>query len=242
MKKILLILFVIICIGSCAFAKYYDTNKQVFEGDEELPFTDLLVKLYDYRGMPLTDRTTGKQFWGYNKYINEIIKASKITIDKDNNKLIVGFEDGTFRPDDPVTKGQFLKMAIGLSVNRNFDFSMFRTSKINHWAEPYVVVAEMQNVVNPGEYNDENLNDPITRLEMMVILSKIQINMKGVSKYTDDQLPDYEDIASLTEEEKGYVLHAAKYELIENMLKSKKLEPFSNITRAEAARAIIRVY
>ena len=240
-KSILFLVIVILIIGSLSYARYYDVNEHIF-GDDDLPFSDLLEPVLDDRGRQLLDGSPRQPVFVYNRFINEILKASKITIDKDGNKLIVGYNDGTFRPNDPVTKGEFIKMAIGLSVNRNFDFSAFKNSGINHWSGPYVAVAQMQNVVEEGDYSDLNLNEPMTRLEMILILSKIQINMKGVSKYVEGTLPNYSDISTLTDEEKGYLLHAARYELIEDMLSSDEIKPYNNITRAEAARAIIRVY
>ena len=161
--------------------------------------------------------------------------------------LIEGYEDGTFKPDASITKGEFIKLAIVLSTNRNFDFSAIPT-KLKHWSAPYVAVAEMQGVVEKGEYNDKNLNEPITRIEMICILSKIQIRMKGISQYRDAALPNYPDIDTLTEEEKELLLHACEYELLAGMFETDEnknylpIRPNDNLTRGDAAIAIMRVY
>ncbi len=229
---------------SCSYAYYYDTKtKYAKEEFHEMIFSDLYYPSLDYSGRQERDSERRELFF-YNKYINEITKATQITIDINNTKLISGYPDGTFRPDDKITKAEFLKMAIGLSVNRNFDFSAIPSNGIRHWAAQYVAVAEMQNVVDVGDYSDDNLNEAITRLEMIEILSRIQINMKGISQYRDAGDLNYSDMSILTDEEKGYLLHAARYELIEGMLDSgvTEIRPYDPITRGEAARAIIRVY
>ena len=243
MKKIIFVLLIVYIVTfSFASAKIYDTYNPVKE-DNNLVFNDLQEPAYEKDGRTRTlDRVTREPMFYYNPCINEIIKATKITVDKDNNKLIQGYSDGSFRPNDNVTKAEFIKMAVCLATNRNFDFSIIPHSHIKHWAGKYVAVAEMQGVVDKGEYNDYNLDDEITRLEMIMILSKIQINMKGIDQYRDGQLPAYTDIDTLTEEQKGYLLHAVRYELLPHMFDSDEVKPFSYLTRAEAARAIIRVY
>lgn len=246
MKKLIITILILFVLSMpFVIAKVYDVNAEV-PLDTSLPFDDLMEPIMEENGRRQKTNDQRVPLYKYNPFLNEILKAMKITIDKDGTKLIAGYPDepNKFKPDANITKAEFIKMAIGLSVDRNFDFSIISSGHINHWAAPYVAVAEMQNVVNKGDYNAENLNEPITRLEMITILSKIQINMKGIPQYREGVLPNYTDIDNLSEEEKGYLLHAAKYELIEGMLNSdfKEIKPFSYLTRAEAARAIVRVY
>ena len=239
MKKIVSLIMVLIILSySCSFAVLKDINAEVFK-DTSLPFSDLQYEALDYRGKPKYDKQTNQQYFKYHIAVNEIIKATSIG-------LINGYEDGTFRPEETITRAEFIKLAIVLSTNRNFDFSAIPTS-IKHWAAPYVAVAEMQKVVNIGDYNDYNLDEPITRIEMICILSKIQINMKGVSQYRDAELPNYTDIEILTEEEKELLLHAARYELISGMFDKDEngnyaIRPTENLKRGDAAIAIMRIY
>lgn len=239
MKKIISLLMILIILSySCCSAVLIDVNTEVFK-DDSLPFSDLQYPALDYRGRPKYDRETNKQFFKYHRAINEIIKATSIG-------LINGYEDGTFRPEATITKAEFIKLAIVLATNRNFDFDAIPTT-IDHWAASYVAVAEMQKVVDVGQYNVYNLNEPITRLEMICILSKIQINMKGVSQYRDAELPNYTDIETLTQEEKDLLLHAARYELIAGMFDKNEdgnytIRPCDELTRGDAAIAIMRIY
>ena len=249
------ILFVFI-FGATVYATIYNPGfKHLYDND--LPFTDLQHALNDEYGRPLYDSKKNR-LYGYHKYINEILKSNMITIDKNGAKLIEGYAnkdsgdkpDGTysFKPDATISYGEFIKMGISLANNRSFDYSIFPIPDDlkSHWAAPYVVVAEMQGVIESGDIGSSNVDEPMNRLDMIKILSKVQINMKGVTQYRDGILPNYTDIDKLTEEEKALLLHAAKYDLIEGMFEVEgnelKIRPYDNITRAEAARAILRVY
>ncbi len=232
-KGILVLLMLIFFVTSTSLAAYIDVTVEVPK-DTSLSFPDLQTIAYDQFGKPKKDYKTNQILYKYNIATNEILKATKIG-------LIVGYEDGTFRPNATITKAEFIKLAICLATNRNFDFSAIKTN-IDHWSAPYVAIAEMQNVVAKDQYNDSNLEEPITRIEMICILSKIQINMKGISQYREANLPNYTDIENLTTEEKDMLLHAAKYELIPDMFRTMTIRPYDNLTRAEAVMAIMRVY
>lgn len=231
-KRILSLIMLIIIFCSSTFAALINVNEYTIFVDN-LEYSDLLSPALDERGRHMKDNER-RLLYKYHQATNEILKASKIG-------LLEGYEDGTFKPTESITKGEFIKVAIVLSTNRNFDFSAIPT-RIRHWSAPYVAVAEMQKVIEVGEYNDTNLNEPITRIEMICILSKIQINMKGVSQYRDAELPNYTDINNLTEEEKELLLHAARYELIDGMFDTDVLRPYDNLTRGDAAMAIMRIY
>ncbi len=201
-------------------------------------FPDLAIQQFDARGKPLRDRDTGDYIYEDHWACKDIRKSTKIGIIdgyyvEDENIYV-------FKPDQAITKAEFIKMAMILSTNRTFDFDSVPVD-INHWAGKYVKVAEMQNVIEKGAFTDKNLNEPITRIEMICLLSKIQINMKGVEQNRRGNL-QYIDIDKLTQEEKDLLLHAAKYVLIEGMLDSNKFMPEQNLTRAEATVAIMRIY
>ncbi len=250
-RAIFIVLTLLVIACSSIYATLYDPNKSITFRDD-LPFDDLLVPVLDKGGNQKRDKEQNK-LYNYHKYINEILKANSITIDKNNSRLIEGYKnesgDGySFMPDSTISRGEFIKMAISLANNRGFDYSIFPipANIKGHWAAPYVVVAQMQDVLNEGDITLSNIDEPITRLEVIRILSKIQINMKTIPQYVDGILPNYTDISNLSEEDRAYLLHAAKYDLLENMLKQDggelKIYPDKNITRAEAARAVLRVY
>ena len=246
MKRIIVITIIVSIICTLAYAKIYNT-KELTKKNDNLKFSDIQVEAYDARGRRQEIREGNEKIPGYyyNFAINEILKGSEIGI-------IEGYDDGTFKPDNPVGKGDFIKLAISLAlgvnnnangVNRIDNYEL--RIPFEHYTSKYVAIAEMQGVIEHNQINSMNVDDPITRLEVITILSKIQILMKEIPQFKDGELPKYTDISSLTEEEKGYVLHAANYRLLENMestTQEKELKPYANMTRAEIARALMRVY
>lgn len=175
------------------------------------------------------------------EYIVEHFAVREIT-QATNIKVISGYPDGTFKPNDSISREEFIKMLMVLATNRTFDFASVDTNYTS-WAGPYVTIAEMQGVIEPGTYTDATLKNPITRLEMVLMLSKTQILMKGIPQNQIGSLV-YTDIDNLTDEEKDLILHAAKYDLLEGMKDgtNKLFEPNKNLTRGEAAAALMRIY
>lgn len=219
MKKFTAFLLMLILISSTCFAL--------------VNFPDLKVPIKDKNGNFAKDNQ-GNLIYEDHWAVNEISKAASIG-------LLEGYPDGNFLPDEKITRGEFIKIAMSLATNATFDFSIMPESQVATWAGPYVSAAEIQNVIEKGQYTDKNINEPITRIEMICILSRIQINMKGISRYRDNKSL-YTDIDSLTNEEKDLLIHAARYELIEGMLSTNEIKPHEQLTRAEAAVALMRVY
>ena len=193
---------------------------------EEYKFPDLCWITVDKYG----NQTIHKHY-----AVREITQATNINV-------ISGYPDGTFRPNDSISREEFIKMLMVLATNRTFDFASVDTNYTS-WAGPYVEIAEMQGVIDEGTYTDETLKEPITRLEMVLMLSKTQIKMKQIPQNQIGKLV-YTDISSLTDDEKDLLLHAVKYDLLEGMKEgsSKLFKPNQNLTRGEAAAALMRIY
>lgn len=206
-------------------AYYITTNS--FEVKKDADFSDLITLVYNERTREYDEVPHEAK--------PEILKAARVG-------FLEGYEDGTFKPDDPITRAEFIKMLMGLVTNRTFNFEAVPTLYYN-WAGKFVTLAEMQGVIESGRYTDEELEEPITRLEVVCMLAKAQIKMKGIPQSQLGHLI-YTDIDGLTEEEKGLLLHAASYDLLEGMRDRTidKFEPNKNITRAETARALVRIY
>lgn len=173
--------------------------------------------------------------------VNVHFATREITQATDIN-VMEGYPDGTFRPDDNIKRCEFIKMLIGLATNKTFDFGNI-DSKYSAWYGPYITVAEMQGIIEKNQYTERELEEPITRLEMILMLAKTQIKMKGIQQSQLGKLV-YTDIDTLTQDEKDLVLHAAQYDLLEGMKDGSitLLEPNKNLTRGEAAAALMRIY
>lgn len=189
-------------------------------------YPDLTWVTYDKIGRPVTI---------VHNAAREIVQATNIGV-------MNGYPDGYFRPDEPITRCEFIKMLVGLATNRSFDFGS-TDSEYTQWYGPYVTIAEMQGVINKNQYTVEELEEPITRLEMILMLSKTQIRMKGIPQTQIGTLK-YTDIANLTQEERDLILHAADYDLLIGMKDGTEtlLQPNKYLTRGEAAAALMRIY
>lgn len=207
--------------------KQYTAVASIYDLRSNIDFSDLLVQKYDERTRTYYDVD--------HPYKREILMAAKIG-------FIDGYEDGTFKPNNSITRAEFIKMLMGLATNRTFNIATIPTDYTN-WAGKYVSLAEMQGIIEKNQYTNEELDKPITRLEVVCMLAKVQIKMKGIAQKQVGHLI-YTDIDGLTEEEKSLLLHAASYELLEGMKDGsmKKFEPNKNITRGETAAALIRIY
>lgn len=204
---------------------YSITNS--FEVKSNVDFSDLITKVYNEKTKEYDEVPHEAK--------REILMAARVG-------FLEGYEDGTFKPDDPITRAEFIKMLMSLVTNRTFNFESVPTTYYN-WAGKYITLAEMQGVIEKDVYTEEQLEQPINRLEVVCMLAKAQIKMKGIQQSQLGHLI-YTDIDGLTEEEKGLLLHAASFDLLEGMKDGSmtKFEPTKNITRAETARALVRIY
>lgn len=207
--------------------KQYTSYTGLYEVKKDVDFSDLVTKEYNKLNFKYYDVEHPAR--------REILMAARVG-------FIEGYKDGTFKPDNSITRAEFIKMLMSISTNRTFDFSKIPTSYGN-WAGKYVTLAEMQGVIASGKYTDEELDKPITRLEVVCMLANVQIKMKGIAQSQLGRLI-FTDIDALTEEEKGLLLHAASYDLLEGMKDGSMTEfkPEQNITRGETARALVRIY
>lgn len=198
-----------------------------FEVRNNVDFSDLSTQVYN--------KQKREYETVYHDDKREILMAARIG-------FLEGYEDGTFRPDNPITRAEFIKMLMGISTNRTFNIYSIPTTYKN-WAGRYVTLAEIQGIIESGKYTEEELEEPITRIEVVCMLAKVQLKMKGIAQSQLGSLI-FTDIDDLTEEEKDLLLHAASYDLLEGMKDGsmKQFEPDKNITRAEIARALVRIY
>lgn len=112
--------------------------------------------------------------------------------------LLKGYEDRTFRPNKPITRAEFLAVAMkGLALAADSTGTVDFTDIPNdHWVSPYVLKAKKLGVVS-GQIIDGKLkfrpNDPITRAEATAILlnvAKIEKNLQATtSAFTDVNEP-----------------------------------------------------
>lgn len=148
--------------------------------------------------------------------------------------VVNGYEDGTYKPEGAVKKGEFIKLMMTSSLP---DEKFLNVNRYDHWASPYIECAEDYGVISSGLINDLNANDPITRAEVVEILGKCDITLKG--SLQDVSILQYADIDSLSNTEYIMLSHCTSYGYIQGY-EDGTFRPDRTLTRAEIATILYR--
>ena len=152
------------------------------------------------------------------------------------NSYANGYEDNTFRPDNQITRAEFVKL-----VNKYFGFndkgvSKFKDINQKNWYYNDVCIAIQAGYINGYEDNTFRPDNIITREEA----AKIIVSIKNQQDNVYDKLNEFPDKHLVSNWAKPYIEGA-----IENgYLKGddlKNLRPTSHITRAESVTLLSRI-
>ena len=143
-----------------------------------------------------------------------------------------GYEDGTFKPENPITRAEFMVL-----VNKSFGFSKtvsidFTDVPADAWYAEHVAKAKAAGYI--GGYPDGTVKPGayISRQEVAVIIAKLKNltgNASAVDKFNDaSQIPDWSKGAVGAVVEAGYM----------NGYPNVTFKPTDNIKRAEALVAL----
>ena len=163
--------------------------------------------------------------------------AYKYVITLTNNNVINGYNDGTFRPEGTITNAEFIKLVVMAALPEWIDINDAE-SNFEHWASRYVWIAERYGLIKTGSITLENIDIPITRIEMVRIIVKADLTMKGNSLSTSEKVK-FKDVISLNSDDLLLLKHACSKNLITGYTDN-TFRPQSNMTRAEAATMIYR--
>ena len=160
--------------------------------------------------------------WGYPyiKYLND-------------NGIVNGYGDGTFGPENIVTRAQFAKMvtlAAGLTYSGS-GVEPFDDVPEGGWEYPYVMAAKEHGIINGYSETIFGPNDPVTRAQA----AKMTTLAKGLT-YTGGGAP-FEDVP----DDGGWVylsVMAAKEHGIINGYSETIFGPNDPATRAQASKMV----
>ena len=153
-----------------------------------------------------------------------------------NVGIVNGYEDGTYRPEGPIKKGEFIKLMMVASLpNENF----VNVHRYKHWSSPYLECAEDYSILKKGEINDRNADEPITRAEVVEILGKCDIQLKKTEQEVSSLT--FTDIDGLTDMQYVMLAHCFIYGYIEGY-QDNTFGPGRTLTRAEVATILYRYY
>ena len=151
--------------------------------------------------------------------------------------VINGYLDGTYRPENTVTRGEFIKLVIQASLPEGVDIAD-APSSLAHWSGKHLATAEIYRVVDSGSITLENVDQPITRREMALIISKADVMLRFKTLNTDASIT-YNDYDLMNAEEIRWLTHAVSTGYITGYTDN-TFKPDKNMTRAEAATIIAR--
>jgi len=150
---------------------------------------------------------------------------------------INGYTDGTFKPNNLITQGEFIKIVVAV-----FEGEQQPASKNEHWAMNYVRQAEKLEYIDAGEYKASELDKAISRYQMSKIVAKVA-TARG-----EDFLPnraDYiyqiNDYGYVPETYRCPVLKAFTQGLISGYPDG-QFKGSQGLTRAEASTVIVRLF
>lgn len=148
-----------------------------------------------------------------------------------DNKIVNGYEDGSFRPQGNVTRAEFAKMLVLAFLADSYDNSFSDIN--NHWAENYInSAADYMYSPNAPSFEPDR---EATRLDIAYAIASV-LELSGKGESLSDKFTDTENISP-----DAYTKLAAS---VENGIilgyEDSTLRPQNNVTRAEAAVIIYR--
>jgi hypothetical protein len=157
--------------------------------------------------------------------------------------IVSGTGDGTFSPDQKLTRAQFTKMLLGaLGIQPSASLShKFSDVPASHWSAGWVEAAASYGIVQ-GENGVFRPDDELTREQMIVMLVRALGDEAKAGQLSEEQLRQdlpYDDSADISDWAKRYAALSSQNGLIEG--DGKTLQPKQSSTRAQAAAVIYRL-
>ncbi|MEW6623797.1 MAG: S-layer homology domain-containing protein [Bacillota bacterium] len=177
--------------------------------DEEEPVEEIKVHLTDIAG-----------HWAEG-YIKELVALGAID----------GYSDGTFRPNNNITRAEFVKIVVGAFNLQAKGEKTFKDTE-GHWARDYIATAHAHGIINGYNDNTFGAEDFITREQVVLIISRAAelTTVKYEKRFIDD-----EKISSWA---RDAVYIAATNGIVDGYLDN-TFRPQGNATRAEAVKIIV---
>ena len=165
---------------------------------------------------PFTDLKTSH--WCF-KPINEFVKKGYLN----------GYENGEFKPDDPVTRAEFVKIVLTALGIEKGGVSGFLDVAEDAWYAPYIAAAAKNGLIR-GYGDMFSPNDIITRQDAAVILARYI----GASATEDISFSDAGEIAEYAKDAVALLSQKS----IVNGYDDNTFRPAGKITRAETVQVV----
>lgn len=167
-----------------------------------------------------------KDHWAFS-YIGELVDKG----------VLEGYDDGSFRPENTVTRAEWAKimvLAAGLPVNDN---NVYFTDMQGHWANMYVNTArDYLSAYTDGTYKPDQ-----AAVREDVTVSMVRLKGYDTSNVDYSYLNQFSDTASISNSLKAYVAVAVEKGLIDGF-DDGTFRGQNTLTRAEAAALLWRAF
>lgn len=147
-----------------------------------------------------------------------------------------GYEDGTFKPDNSITRAEFVRIANNYFGFKNKGNENFSDVNSRDWFYNDVCIAKEAGYISGYEDGTFKPDKTITREEA----AKIIISIKNREDVKIDKLNNFIDGYTVSDWAKKYVEGAIEFGYIKGNDEG-KINPISNITRAESVSMLSRV-
>jgi len=157
--------------------------------------------------------------------------------------IVKGYPDGTFKPDEKVTRAEFSKMIVNAFGLKDTGDKPMKFKDVTEKDWYYGAVSTLYNlgIVNGKSEDKFDPNAPITREEMAKIMVGTLIKLGYISDSDKIDLSNFTDASKVSDWAKKYVSIAVSEGLV-NGMGDNTFAPKDGTTRAQAATIALRAF
>lgn len=167
-----------------------------------------------------------KDHWAFNE-VAELVERG----------VIAGYDDGSFKPDNTVTRAEWAKIMVLAAGVQTTDNSVRFSDMGGHWANPYVNAASQY----LASYADGSFRPDQAAVREDVTVSLVKLKGYDVNDVDYSYLNRFTDVNSISNDLKKYVAVAIENELISGF-EDNTFRGQATLTRAEAATLLWRAF
>jgi hypothetical protein len=174
-------------------------------------------------GSVVTFTDVPSTYWAYGAIESQVAEG-----------IVSGFPDGTFRPEQPVTRAQFVKMLdLVLGLQAAGGQAPFADVPPSAWYAPYVAAAVQAGIVEGLTPTAFGPDEPVTREQLTVLLARaLKLTRTATLHFTDDAMIDAWALPGVDAAvAAGYI----------NGFPDGSFRPLATATRAQVAAMLARV-
>lgn len=150
---------------------------------------------------------------------------------------MTGDDDGSFRPEEPITREEWAKVVLAaFEVDADDAECEFDDVDKDEWYYPYVAKAYQLGVVNGIDEKSFGIGQSVSRQDAVVMMHRLTELARDIRAYQPAEL-NFTDASEISD----YALHPVKIFVTMNVIsgyEDNTFVPQGSITRAEAAKII----